>query len=507
MMSASRQTVGLAHHNWISGTLELTSKVRYGITSRGVPIFRFIPYDKRFSPFAVGCSQRNLFYNIHAIVEPSSDSQQQEKGLMQKANLVQNLGIPSDQTELQVIIAAYAYDSCKSQRSFPTYELPTPQTKTRPFLEGFTFHIDPPGCKDVDDSFTISYNTNEDIWNIAINIADVSELVQEDSVLDLVAKERSTSFYNPTGAVLYPMLPQEISEGMASLLPGSEAKPTLSLCFTYSEKSREILTKPSWKLTQTLTTASYTYEEANKCLKDIKELQILSSFAKAPDSHEWVENMMIFYNKHAGEILAKHGTGILRRHSESSADTGVIVIPEIPEFLTYEAAEYCLPTDENIRHFGLDSEFYAYASSPIRRYADLVNQRAIKKIIEGLPSSPSAQVLIDDLNRRQKQAKAFSRDLFFMTNLSSYKDQDQNKLIHGIVVSHILEAEAEEKAKAKAKAKIWVPEWKRMITSKGLVTNQYPLLQQPGTKVSIQWYECHQEARWKEKIVFKINSN
>lgn len=35
---------------WLGGILELTSKVRYGLTSRGAPLYRFIPYDKRYSP-------------------------------------------------------------------------------------------------------------------------------------------------------------------------------------------------------------------------------------------------------------------------------------------------------------------------------------------------------------------------------------------------------------------------------------------------------------------------
>jgi exoribonuclease R len=196
-------------HNWISGTLELTSKVRYGMTTRGVPIFRFIPYDKLLPPLAVGCSQRNLFYNVHAVVEPSAPS---KEGELQRANLIQNLGRPTNQTEQEVILVAYAYDNSKQQKAFPPYELPT-ITHERPFLKGLTFHIDPPGCKDVDDTFTICKDIQTpDTWNIAINIADVSELVLEDSPLDLAAKQRATSFYTPGGEDIYPMLPKEVSE-------------------------------------------------------------------------------------------------------------------------------------------------------------------------------------------------------------------------------------------------------------------------------------------------------
>ena len=45
-------------NTWIGGILELGSKVRYGMTTRGVPMYRFVPYDKKQGPYAVGCSQR-----------------------------------------------------------------------------------------------------------------------------------------------------------------------------------------------------------------------------------------------------------------------------------------------------------------------------------------------------------------------------------------------------------------------------------------------------------------
>lgn len=485
--------LAVSKHNWISGTLDLSSKVRYGMTSRGVPIFRFIPYDKRFLPLAVGCSQRDLFYNVHAIVEPIDTPKEGHQ--LQRANLVKNLGRPTNQTEQEVMLVAYAYDNTKENRAFPTYNIPNPCTREVPFLDGLTFHIDPPGCKDVDDTFTIK-KESPNTWSIAINIADLTELVQEGCSLDIVASTRATSFYTPNGEAIYPMLPKEVSEDRASLLPDQEKeqKPSLSLCFVYNTETRTI-TEPLWQRTLTRTTQSYTYDEANHCLPSSPELQTLEACASSisnktlADSHEWVEKMMIFYNQKAGELLAKNRTGILRRHAESStaliAHVGEALIPH---FLFYESAEYCLASSETTRHFGLSSEFYAYASSPIRRYADLINQRAITHILNGTTPTPLTQDLVDRLNRRQKQAKAFSRDLFFMTNLSGSSDS-----IQGIVISQNPE---------KTKTKIWVPKWKRQITSRSLIAN--PL--QYGTEVQIQWYEARDQARWKDRIVFKLDT-
>lgn len=465
----------------IAGTLELTSKVRYGLTARGAPIYRFIPYDKRFAPLAVGCSARNLFYNVHAIVEPVGGTLQVSREL-QKANLVQNLGRPTAETELQVLLTTYAHDSRKEMKTLPKFVGETVNlVPRRERLEGITFHIDPPGCRDVDDSFTMKWDPEFECWDVAINIADVAHYVKEDSALDLAAKQRATSFYTPTGEAVYPMLPQELSEGVASLLPGTP-KLTVSLCFEFFPYPKKIQNL-TWKLTESQTNLSYTYDKAQEELETTPELFALSQIAGTHDTHAMVQTMMILYNTEAGKLLASRDVGILRRHKPGRSQ---ISIPGVPEFLAYEAAEYCLPTDDHTAHFGLGQQFYAYASSPIRRYADLVNQRAMKRILESLEPSPSSQELVDELNRRQKQAKAFSRDLFFMTSLA----QPSADAVEGIVIESV-----------ESKTKLWVPEWRRTITAKSVEPMNYSR----GTRCSIQWYTDPGQARWKDRIVFRLD--
>jgi exoribonuclease R len=413
---------------------------------------------------AVGCSQRNLFYNVLAIVEPVGPPP--PPGTLQRAILIKNLGLPTNQSELEVLLTTYVYDGRKPQ------PLPPPTESLRfiqgrDFLEGYTFHIDPPGCRDVDDSFTLK--KMGDAWQVAINIADVAELVPEGSPVDVAARTQATSFYTSDGKVIAPMLPPAV-EAQASLLPGA-SKLTVSLCFVWTAgKIQDI----EWRLTETSATTSYTYDEADAATN--RELKVLSSITGTPTSHEWVEAMMIFYNKEAGKLLAAAGTGILRRHKEGTQ----LAIPGVPEFLAYEAAEHCLPGGATY-HSGLDTAAYAYASSPIRRYADLVNQRAIKKILSTRPPPPPEQELVDHLNRRQKQAKAFSRDLFFMTCLDALPREQT-----GIVVSQ-----------SENKAKIWVPHWRRLITVR---TSAPP----PGSKVFLQWYVDKEQPRWRDRIVFRL---
>jgi exoribonuclease R len=490
--------------DWIPGTLELSAKVRYGIGSRGIPLFRFVPYDTSIGPFAVGCSQRDLFHNVHAIVtpnaanasnaEPSPQSSPIFRTLLPKATLVQNLGIPSHQTNLQVLLAAYAYDGKKSLRipkaaleksSFLAEE----EFSKRPHVEGITFHIDPPGCKDVDDSFSF-LETKYRTWRVSINIADVSAWVKEGSEHDVKASERATSFYSPEGEALVPMFPREISEGAASLR-GSEPRPTFSLQFTWTPGAAEPLTDFQWVEAMATTHTSYTYDEADAAhaegMNALKQLSAeLDPTNVAQTSHEWVQNMMILYNRKAGETLRQKRNGILRRHSapKAAALAQWTAIDPSLSFLAYEAATFCLATEEDTRHFGLSEvDSYAYASSPIRRYCDLVNQRILKGA-----SAAVQQETVDALNRRQKQAKAFSRDLFFMRELETGV-----KVQEGLIVAHTENA-----------VKAYVQDWKRCVKITCLPgIEAHPPL---GSRVTLEWLCDYQKPNWKEKIIFRINA-
>jgi hypothetical protein len=139
------------------------------------------------------------------------------------------------------------------------------------------------------------------------------------------------------------------------------------------------------------------------------------------------------------------------------------------------AAEYVLADEENVEHGGLNLAAYAYASSPIRRYCDLVNQRIIKNLMDAKEPAVPTKELVAELNRRQKQEKSFTRDMFFMSVLSS-KDP-----VQGIAMSE---------------KRVWIPAWKRAITVRNTELTV-------GTSYTITWYEYKQLPHWKERFVFR----
>lgn len=474
---------------WISGTLELSSKVRYGLTSRGVPLFRFVPYDKNLSPFAVGCQSRDLFYNVHAIVEPLDEDNQSSSG-MKRANLIQNFGPITNYSELQVLLYTYAYNNTKELRKYnenATFIIPSLIGRETMPENSFTFHIDPEGCKDVDDAITL-FKLGENKYKVWIHIADVSEWISEDSKIDKEAYYRSISFYSLYGKAICPMFHSSISENAASLLPNGSPKPAVSLSFLWDKK--EGVSDFKWSLTSIECTHSYSYENAI----ELKELQAICVDLGAieKDTHSWIEKLMIIYNTHAGLLLKKSSIGILRRQHGKSADRYKLFSPflcKYPELeiLANQSAEYCLASDSNTQHQGISTSTYAYVSSPLRRYVDLINQRILKKLLFGYTTNKIPdEASVAYMNYRQKQAKAFYRDLFFSTCISSITDTS----VKGIVLSDL---------NSKSKYSVYIPKWKSVI--KIYTISECPPI---GEEITIAWFVDNTQPNWKHKIVFSV---
>ena len=76
--------------------------------------------------------------------------------------------------------------------------------------------IDPIDARDFDDAISLEQLDGND-WRLGVHIADVAHFVREKSALDMAARDRATSVYLPDRVI--PMLPEEISNHVASLQP------------------------------------------------------------------------------------------------------------------------------------------------------------------------------------------------------------------------------------------------------------------------------------------------
>jgi ribonuclease R len=77
--------------------------------------------------------------------------------------------------------------------------------------------IDPADARDFDDAISLKRN-EAGHWVLGVHIADVAHFVKRGGVLDREARKRGTSVYLPTRVL--PMLPEVISNGLASLQQG-----------------------------------------------------------------------------------------------------------------------------------------------------------------------------------------------------------------------------------------------------------------------------------------------
>jgi ribonuclease R len=77
--------------------------------------------------------------------------------------------------------------------------------------------IDPADARDFDDAISLM-KSDDGHWHLGVHIADVAHFVQAGSALDHEARKRGTSVYLPRHVI--PMLPELISNGLASLQQG-----------------------------------------------------------------------------------------------------------------------------------------------------------------------------------------------------------------------------------------------------------------------------------------------
>ncbi|MDY9925975.1 RNB domain-containing ribonuclease [Methanosarcina sp.] len=319
-------------------------------------------------------------------------------------------------------------------------------------LRGIT--IDDVTTRDMDDAIWVEITENGG-WHVVVMVADVAKIIPRHSELDRLAMSRVETRYYANGNS--PMLPRRFADGKLSLWPG-EAKYVLvadiilgmDLSILETRLLRAAMTSEARlafsdiprvlsdrdhpqhfliKLTSQLASgllmqrrnrgalAFYdlgrglvTSEEGSlrqlRCREDtigyviIQELMILANMAVA--EYAVKNDIPILFRNH----IARSATperGDLLKLLESMA-----VIPEVNIATVRHTAYMMLNRAEYgpviLGHFGLNLGAYTHFTSPIRRYADLVNHQQIRAYIrnESLPhSKEEIQAIASHINLRR----------------------------------------------------------------------------------------------------------
>ncbi len=277
--------------------------------------------------------------------------------------------------------------------------------------------IDGKDAKDFDDA--VLCKKLKTGYKLSVAIADVSSLVRPGSEIDKAAKERGTSIYFPNTVI--PMLPEEISNDLCSLVPNKirnvvvsditfdtdgeikdydfyEAKIESKYRLTYAEVERNALeiesNEPILKINNigeveaiNLSRRMFAHQmieeamiAANICaimfVKRSSELSI-NRFHDKPDADKLLalfEKFQSFGLKKSDDpiILLQRCIEIAKR-SENATSLQSLILQGLPR---------AIYSSKKSGHFGLQLEEYSHFTSPIRRYPDLIIHRLIKSILK-----------------------------------------------------------------------------------------------------------------------------
>ena len=461
------------YHASIVGTLELASSSRYGFTSRGIPIYLFVPWNEAYPPFYVGSSYAERSTHVVALVdlEDWAVGANCPRGLCRRV-----IGKCGDlSVEMEALVIHTHPVKWKGQLQL---EPRIPFNEGGSYLDTRTFHIDPPGCRDIDDA--ISMWIHDSVVEVRIHIADVASLLASNPVL--WSSERLGETLYKDGAVVSGLFPVDV-ESSCSLLPGKLRK-TLTLAFVW-DMSTSVVQNLRWLQQEIVVKESYTYETIVKSEWATLLKMVTSGLAcrDVSDPHEWVSELMLFYNKTAAAVLKRASKGILRRHSEP--DQTLLASLELeglsPKFLAFKAGEYVEATDANTLHWGLQEAVYCHASSPIRRWVDCINQATLIRALF-IPEIAVPPYTIYLINAQAKRVKAVERDNFFVQMLLSNPMQS----VKGHVISN------------GDKTKVWVPEWNRCVS----LVQYIPA----GSRITLSVYANPAHRNWKRRLILEVSN-
>lgn len=473
-------------HHPIVGVLELASKTKFGMTSRGAPMYLFAPCRREYPFFVVGSSERNTSHNQLGVI----DFEKWDGTELPRGNLRHLMG-RCDNYETQKAAALQTYNPFRVPKGLGQYTDAPSIQEGREECPQMTFNIDPDGCKDIDDVLSIREldNGRTELW---ITISDVAEAIQPNTDLDDHAALQGLTAYE-NGRAVRPMLPAEFSEDRCSLLAGKE-RHGLSLVLEIAKSAPEKILKETWKLTRLKNAHEFTYDNfKDSAVAAGIPVSLIGSVASGilgratDDTHEWIEAFMLKYNMEAAALLRQVGRGVLRKHE----------MPDLEKLALYtsiggtdlailanRSAVYCAATDAAPLHYGLKAQVYCHATSPIRRYADLLNQRALKDMLKGTITDVRPDLVW--LNQRQKDMKQYERDIFFLEKLEFCKSAEIRAIVLG---------------RDDVRVKLWIPEWKRTISWK---STNVPETVFQGAAVRLAYFTNPSARYWKDKIVFRF---
>ena len=351
------------------------------------------------------------------------------------------------------------------------------------------FTIDDPGTEDRDDGLSIEMvNSDEEAvsdgsFRIGVHIADAGSVVKQGTLLDREADRRMSSIYLPERSIS--MLPPEIAGDKGSLVPG-QRRLGLSVLARVTADG-EVL---DWEVAPSVLTtrAALTYQEVDAAIQDPQvalheELSTLATISRAlrakresagalnldrdelsvkvdasgdisvevlrrsGTARGMVAEYMILCNTLLAEFCKQHELPAPYRSQKApDLDDAITRAPEGPLrwYLTIRKMSPASISTESSAHGGLGVPAYIQASSPLRRYPDLVIQRQVSHFVEtgqqlyskeAIASvAQRAGVQLREIGRLEEDRKKYWFLKYLERKRKAPQDDDRESLYDAIVL-------------------------------------------------------------------------
>ena len=272
--------------------------------------------------------------------------------------------------------------------------------------------IDGQATLDFDDALSIE--KINDGYKLGIHIADVGHVLPKGDLIDQEAQRRGSSIYMPDAKI--PMLPPQLAEGLCSLKAGTP-RPAITVSAMLSSNA-DVL---DYEVFPSMINVSsqMTYYDANVAAEDHPDIQMLHHVAtrfrekrlaagavqiSVPEVHVWRDNngeirvsrvnrespgrmlvseLMIMANWLMARFLKDHGQPAVFR-SQAKPRERLFKNMEGTLFQNWMQRKHLsrfMLSSRPDHHSGLGLEEYVTATSPIRKYFDLITQRQIRALL------------------------------------------------------------------------------------------------------------------------------
>lgn len=344
-------------------------------------------------------------------------------------------------------------------------------TKAAEPLTGIT--IDGPTSKDLDDAIRVRELGR--CWEVLVCVADVAKAVPKGHALDVGTEEKPGAYgrvetrYFASGN--QPMLPRDISEGSASLFEG-RPKDVMAIRMLIDRETLDPTQLPEVSFHRFKSLHRLSFHDVPEILAEAKhplhaEIQTLTRLSDGLVKKRRRDGAMVIYDLNSG--WATDEDGILQKLEFDEANVGYVIVQELMILANAELARWAAERElpilfrnhtakahaperaevvEQMRtaigqplaaidvfrrqvnlmmnradygptlkgHYGLNVPAYVHATSPIRRYADLVTQRQVRASVLGEPLPYTRAELIevakhinDTIQERREATEAFHK--------------------------------------------------------------------------------------------------